>query len=68
MTMDQDLTRYLNHHLAGSSGALLLIQKLSDSHDEPGAREFFLHLKEKVEADRFLLDVRHRVEKTRETV
>lgn len=26
--MDQDLTRYLNDHLAGSSGALMLIQDI----------------------------------------
>ena len=54
--MDQELTRYLNDHLAGSSGALLLIQELADSHDDPEAREFFLQFKEKVEADRSLLE------------
>ena len=53
--MDQDLTRYLNDHLAGSSGALLLIQELADNHGATEAREFFLQLKEKVEADRSLL-------------
>lgn len=53
--MDQELTRYLNDHLAGSSGALLLIQELADSHDDPQAREFFLQFKEKVEADCSLL-------------
>jgi hypothetical protein len=54
--MDDDITRYLNDHLAGSSGASLLIKRLADSHDEPEAREFFLSLQEKVEADRFLLE------------
>lgn len=54
--MDQDLTRYLNDHLAGSAGALLLIQKIADSHGVPEARKFFLDLKEKVEADRSLLE------------
>lgn len=54
--MDHSLTRYLNDHLAGSSGALLLIQKLADSHDEFEARDFFIHLKEKVEADRSILE------------
>lgn len=54
--MDHDITRYLNDHLAGSSGALLLIQKLVESHDEPDAREFFRDLRTKVEADRFLLE------------
>jgi hypothetical protein len=53
--MDQDLNRYLNDHLAGSSGALLLIQELAESHGATDAREFFLQLKEKVEADRSLL-------------
>lgn len=54
--MDQELTRYLNDHLAGSSGALLLIQKLADNHDAPEARKYFLRLKEQVEADRSLLE------------
>ena len=54
--MDQELTRYLNDHLAGSSGALLLIQELADSHDNPEAREYFLQFKGKVEADRALLE------------
>lgn len=54
--MDKNLTRYLNNHLAGSSVALLLIQELADSHDVPEARDFLLHLKKKVEADRALLE------------
>lgn len=54
--MDHDVTRYLNDHLAGSSGALILIQKIADSHDTPEAREFFLGLKEKVQADQSLLE------------
>ena len=54
-TMDQDLTRYLNDHLAGSSGAILLIQELAESHGSTEARGFFLDLMEKVEADRSLL-------------
>lgn len=54
--MDQEITRYLNDHLAGSSGALLLIQELADSHAAPEAREFFLQLKEKVAADRGVLE------------
>jgi hypothetical protein len=54
--MDQELTRYLNDHLAGSSGALLLIQELAGSHDDPEARDFFLQFKEKVKADRALLE------------
>lgn len=54
--MDQELARYLNDHLAGSSGALLLIQDIADNHDAPEAREFFLRLKEMVEADRAMLE------------
>lgn len=54
--MDKELTRYLNDHLAGSSGALLLIQQLVDSHDSPEAKEFFASLKEEVAADRALLE------------
>lgn len=63
--MDHDLARYLNDHLAGSSGALLLIQKLADSHDAPEARKFFLDLKEDVEADQSLLeDLLERIEQS----
>lgn len=54
--MDQELTRYLNDHLAGSSGAQLLIQDITDTHDAPQARDFFLHLKEMVEADIAMLE------------
>lgn len=54
--MDKDLARYLNDHLAGSSAALLLIEKLADNHDAPEAQEFLLDLKEAIEADRALLE------------
>jgi hypothetical protein len=54
--MDHSLTRYLNDHLAGSSGVILVVQILADSHDAFEAREFFNHLKEKVEADRAILE------------
>lgn len=54
--MDQELARYLHDHLAGSSGALLLIQELADNHDVPEAKEFFMDLKQKVETDRALLE------------
>ncbi len=54
--MDQELARYLHDHLAGSSGALLLIQELADNHEVPEARDFFSDLKRKVEADRALLE------------
>lgn len=54
--MDQDVARYLHDHLAGSSGALLLIQELADNHDCLEAKEFFTDLKEKVIGDRVLLE------------
>lgn len=54
--MDNELTRYLNDHLAGSSGALLLIQEIADNHDIPEAKAFFTDLKEKVVEDRALLE------------
>ncbi len=50
--MDRSLQRYLNDHLAGSSGALLLIQEIADHFDRPDAKSFFLDLKKKVETDR----------------
>lgn len=54
--MDHDITRYLDEHLAASSSALLLIRKLADTHDGPGARGFFLDLQEAFEADQTLLE------------
>ena len=54
--MDQELTRYLNDHLAGSTGALLLIEKIAEGHDKAEAREFFRLLKARVETDRCLLE------------
>jgi hypothetical protein len=53
--MDQELERYLNDHLAGSSGALLLIDEIAEKSDHPDARIFFHKLRKKVEADRALL-------------
>lgn len=54
--MDNELSRYLNDHLAGSSGALLLIQEIADKHDDPCAKAFFTDLKERVLEDRRLLE------------
>ena len=54
--MNQELARYLHDHLAGSSGALLLIQEIAENHDIPEAKEFFINLKRKVEIDRALLE------------
>lgn len=56
MAMNHELERYLNDHLAGASGAVLLIQHLIDTSENPDARDFFADLKLKVEADRNLLE------------
>ena len=53
--MDQELERYLNDHLAGASGALLLTDEIAEQPDHPPAKSFFRELKEKVQADRALL-------------
>jgi hypothetical protein len=50
--MDHDLQRYLNDHLAGSAGAVRLIDHLAAHQDDPAETEFFQSLKAKVEADR----------------
>lgn len=54
--MSRELERYLNDHLAGSSGALLLIDQLSECMDDPTAREDLSRLKEDVLKDRELLE------------
>lgn len=54
--MDQELERYLNDHLAGSSGALLMIGHLIDTLEDPQAVDFFVELKTDVEEDRRLLE------------
>lgn len=53
--MDHSLQRYLNDHLAGSAGALHLIEKVTEGFDLPEARAFFLGLKRKIETDREVL-------------
>ncbi|MCW1912962.1 hypothetical protein OJ996_05230 [Luteolibacter sp. GHJ8] len=53
--MDQELQRYLNDHLAGSAGAIGLIQKLATTAEDPAEAAFFHSLERKVEADRALL-------------
>jgi hypothetical protein len=50
--MDHELERYLNDHLAGSAGAVRLIDHLATCQEDPGETEFFRSLKSKVEADR----------------
>lgn len=54
--MNPELARYLNDHLAGSSGALLLIDQLVETMDDPAAREDMSRLKEEVIKDRELLE------------
>lgn len=54
--MDNELTRYINDHLAGSSGALLLIKELAENHDIPEASEFFTRLHGHVLEDRTTLE------------
>lgn len=53
--MDQKLERYLNDHLAGSCGAINLIQLLADHQEIESERDFFLWLKQEVEKDQSLL-------------
>lgn len=53
--MDQNLLRYLNDHLAGSSGAIGLIQNLASSAELSEEARYFRSLEKKVEADRGLL-------------
>lgn len=54
--MNKDLERYLNDHLAGSCGALNLLQDLAERQELPADRRFFLQLKESVESDQALLE------------
>lgn len=53
--MDSNLERYLNDHLAGSSGAVDLIARLAEASDDPAQSDFFCELRIKVETDRELL-------------
>jgi hypothetical protein len=54
--MSQELERYLNDHLAGSSGALLLIGHLIETAETAEARDFFGNLRDEVAADQKLLE------------
>jgi len=54
--MDQEIERYLNDHLAGSAGAVLLIQELADKSKNTTDRRFFGRLKAEVENDRKVLE------------
>jgi hypothetical protein len=53
--MDDSLLRYLNDHLAGSTGAIGLIEKLATTAEDAGEASFFRELQQAVESDRDLL-------------
>jgi hypothetical protein len=54
--MNDELTRYINDHLAGASGALLLVEEIAVKQDDPDAQSFFFDLKEKIASDRVQLE------------
>jgi hypothetical protein len=54
--MNPALERYLNDHLAGSAGAVDLIEILADRCEDETERAFFSDLKEQVEQDRGVLE------------
>lgn len=54
--MNHEIERYLNDHLAGSSGALLLIQHLIETLEDPEAVSFFQNLKTDIESDQKQLE------------
>jgi hypothetical protein len=56
MNANPELERYLNDHLAGATGAILLIRHLIGTVEIPEARDFFKELNAEVEADRELLE------------
>lgn len=67
--MDNELTRYINDHLAGASGALLLVEEIATKHDDPEAKDFFFDLKDKILADREQLeDLLRRIEEKPSTL
>jgi hypothetical protein len=53
--MDTDLKRYLSDHLAGSAGAIMLLDELIERIGEPEEEEFFHELKSQIEADQEFL-------------
>lgn len=58
----ENLTAYLNNHLAGSVAALELINHLSASHAEPMIKSFFVDLRREVEEDQTVLqELLHRL-------
>lgn len=67
--MDASLERYLNDHLAGSAGAVDLIQTLADGSEVAEEKQFFHGLRMKVEEDRKMLkSLLEKVNRTDSTV
>jgi hypothetical protein len=54
--IENKVENYMNHHLAGASGALLLIRDLIERAECSEASEFFVNLKARIEADRSKLE------------
>ena len=52
----KNLPAYLKEHAAGAAAALDLLDHLISIHDEPSSTGFFKDLREKVEADKNVLD------------
>jgi hypothetical protein len=55
--MNHNLERYLNDHLAGSAGALLMIDHLIQTTEVEESRQFFKDLHHHVEEDQKLLEL-----------
>jgi hypothetical protein len=53
--MTSELQRYLNDHLAGSEGAILLLTDLIERAEDTTEKRFFVELKAHVEHDRVIL-------------
>lgn len=53
--MDQQIERYLNDHLAGSNGALHLLNQLAERQEIESERLFFQNLQKMVKKDQALL-------------
>ena len=51
----QELTIYLNDHLAGSVGALELIDNLIDTYREKPLGQFFKDLRDEIDTDQSTL-------------
>ncbi|MEP2775353.1 MAG: hypothetical protein ABJQ29_01320 [Luteolibacter sp.] len=53
--MKHDLETYLNDHLAGSAGGLILAKKLAETATDNAQKLFFHDLTDKIEEDRAIL-------------